>query len=117
MAPRNGGKKSFYEDAMETFHRAADLIGMNSRVRMELEEPDFEHIFYVTIDTRDRLVPLTPEEEAAAGNIPPSDVRAADALEPLANGSYILHRRALLDSDITSRKRVINIPKKGYFRL
>jgi glutamate dehydrogenase (NAD(P)+) len=102
---------------METFDRAADLIGMNPRVRMELEEPDFEHIFYVTIETRDRLVPLTEEEQAEAGTIPPSDVRAADALEPLANGSYILHRRALLDADITTRKRVINIPGKGFFRL
>jgi glutamate dehydrogenase (NAD(P)+) len=116
MAPRNDGKKSFYEEAMQTFHGAADLIGMNPRVRMELEEPDFEHIFYVTIDTRDRLVPLTPEEQAAAGDLPPSDVRAADALEPLANGSYILHRRALLDADITTRGRVINIPGKGFFR-
>ena len=117
MAPRNGGKKSFYEEAMETFHRAADLIGMDPRVRLELEEPDFEHIFYVTIDTRDRLVPLTPEEQAEAGTLQPSDVRAADALEPLANGSYILHRRALLDADITIRKRVIHIPGKGLFRL
>ncbi|HET8539215.1 MAG TPA: Glu/Leu/Phe/Val dehydrogenase [Anaeromyxobacter sp.] len=116
MALRNGGKKSFYEEAMEIFHRAADLIGMNPRVRMELEEPDFEHIFYVTIDTRDRLVPLTPEEQAAAVSLPPSDVRAADALEPLANGSYILHRRALLDADITIRNRIINVPGKGLFR-
>ena len=53
MAARNGTKHSFYEEAMETFHRAADLIGMNPRVRMEPEEPDFEHIFYVTIETRD----------------------------------------------------------------
>jgi glutamate dehydrogenase (NAD(P)+) len=89
---------------------------MNPRVQMELEEPDFEHIFYVTIDTRDRLVPLTPEEQAEAGSLPPSDVRAADALEPLANGSYILHRRALLAADITIRKRFINIPGKGMFR-
>jgi glutamate dehydrogenase (NAD(P)+) len=116
MTPRNGGKKSFYDEAMETFHRAADFIGMNPRVRMELEEPDFEHIFYVTIETRDRLVPLTPEEQTAAGSVPPSDVRAADALEPLANGSYILHRRALLAADITTRNRIINIPGKGYFR-
>jgi len=28
---------------MEVFHRAADLIGLDRRVRMELEEPDYEH--------------------------------------------------------------------------
>ncbi len=116
MATRNG-KKSFYEEGMEIFGRAADLIGMNARVRMELEEPDFEHIFYVTIETRDRLVPLTPEEQAHAKPLAPSDVRAADALEPLANGQFILHRRALLEADITMRGGLINIPGKGFFRL
>lgn len=114
---RNGGKKSFYEEAMETFHRAADLIGMNPRVRMELEEPDFEHIFYVTIETRDRLVPLTPEEQASFRHLAPSDVQAADALEPLANGQFVLHRRALLRADINMRGGVINIPGKGFFRV
>ncbi len=116
MRVRNG-KKSYYEEAMETFHRAADIIGMNPRVRLELEEPDFEHIFYVTIDTRDRLVPLEEDEEKKFKDLPASDVKAADALEPLANGSFILHRRALLEADITLRKGVIRIPGKGTFRL
>ena len=33
MAGRNG-KKSFYDEAMETFDRAAELIQLNPRVRM-----------------------------------------------------------------------------------
>lgn len=111
------GKKSFYEEAMETFHRAADAIHMDQRVRLELEEPDFEHIFYVTVNTQDRLVPLSPEEEARFKDLPPSDVKAGDALEPLANGNFILHRRALLEADITMRKGVIRIPNKGIYRL
>jgi glutamate dehydrogenase (NAD(P)+) len=116
MAGKNG-KKSFYDDAMETFHRAADLIDMNPRVRMELEEPDFEHIFYVTAELRDRLVPLEETELARFRDLPASDVKAGDALEPLANGQYILHRRALLRSDIHLRGGVINIPKMGFFRI
>jgi len=116
MTPRNG-RKSIYDEAMETFHRAADLIGMNPRVRLELEEPDFEHIFYVTIETRDRLVPLTAEEAAQVRDVRPSSVKAADALEPLANGHFVLHRRALLESDIELRRGVINIPQKGIFRV
>jgi glutamate dehydrogenase (NAD(P)+) len=116
MAGRNG-KKSFYEEAMETFHRAADLIKMDPRVRMELEEPDFEHIFYVTVETRDRLVPLSPDEQKPFRDLPPSDVQAADAFEPLADGKYVLHRRALLKADITMRQGVIHIPGKGFFRI
>jgi len=116
MSTRNG-KKSFYEEAMETFHRAADLIGMNPRVRLELEEPDFEHIFYVTIEIRDRLVPLSDEEAAEFQDIRPSSVKAAAAHEPLANGQFVLHRRALLESDIELRRGVINIPQKGVFRV
>jgi glutamate dehydrogenase (NAD(P)+) len=116
MAGRNG-KKSLFDEAMETFHRAADLIKMHPRVRLEIEEPDFEHIFYVTADIRDRLVPLDEEERSKFKDLTPSDVKAGEALEPLANGSYILHRRALLEADLTTKKGVINIPKKGLFRI
>jgi glutamate dehydrogenase (NAD(P)+) len=116
MAGRNG-KKSFYDEAMETFDRAAELIELNPRVRMELEEPDFEHIFYVTTELRDRLVPLAAEESPKFKDLQPSDMKAADALEPLANGNFILHRRALLRSDINLRQGVINIPKMGLFRI
>jgi len=116
MAGRNG-KKSLFDEAMETFHRAADLIKMSPRVRLEIEEPDFEHIFYVTVDIRDRLVPLDEHERAAFRDLAPSDVKAGEALEPLANGWFILHRRALLEADLTLKKGVINIPKKGLFRI
>src|SRR5512133_2974870 len=102
---------------MDTFNRAADLIRLHPRVRLEIEEPDFEHIFYVTIDTRDRLVPLGPEHEALHADIPDSDVKAADAFEPLADGKFILHRRALLEADITIRRGVLRIPGKGLFRI
>jgi glutamate dehydrogenase (NAD(P)+) len=116
MAARNG-KKGFYDEAMERFNRAADLIHMDPRVRLELEEPDFEHKFYVTVNTRDRLVPLPPEELPRFADLAPSGVKAGDALEPLADGAFILHRRALLSADITMRQGVINIPGMGFFRL
>ncbi len=110
-------RKSVYAESMETFHRAADLVGLNPRVRLELEEPDFEHIFYVTIDTRDRLVPLDKDEERHFLDLPASSVKAGDALEPLANGNFLLHRRALLNADISLREGVIRIPKRGLFRI
>jgi len=111
------GKKSLYDEAMETFHRAAELIKMQPRVRMEIEEPDFEHVFHITAEIHDRLVPLSTEEQAQFKDLPPSDVKAGDALELLANGSYILHRRALLEADLTMRQGVINIPKVGLLKL
>ena len=110
-------RKTAFQESMDTFNRAADLIRLHPRVRLEIEEPDFEHIFYVTIDTRDRLVPLGAEEEARHADIPDSDVRAADAFEPLADGKFILHRRALLEADITIRRGVLRIPGKGLFRI
>jgi glutamate dehydrogenase (NAD(P)+) len=110
-------KPTFYTETMETFHRAADLIGMHPRVRLELMEPDFEHIFYVTIDLRDRLVPLEEAEAAPFKDLPPSSVKAGDALEPLASGDFVLHRRALLDADITVRGGVIRIPNRGLFKM
>lgn len=110
-------RKSTFQESMESFDRAADLVRLHPRVRLEIEEPDFEHIFYVTIDTRDRLVPLPPEADAQFPDLPASDVKAADALEPLADGKFVLHRRALLEADITIRRGVLRIPGKGLFRI
>jgi glutamate dehydrogenase (NAD(P)+) len=110
-------KSTIYTEHLETFNRAADLIGMHPRVRLELEEPDFEHIFYVSLDVRDRLVPLDEDEAARFKDLPASSMKAGDALEPLANGDFVLHRRALLSADITVREGVIRIPKRGLFRM
>ncbi|HTP51050.1 MAG TPA: Glu/Leu/Phe/Val dehydrogenase [Anaeromyxobacteraceae bacterium] len=110
-------RKSVFDESMEAFYRAAELIRLTPRVRLELEEPDFEHIFYITIETRDRLVPLSPEEEAQFRDLPPSSVKAGEALEPLANGQFVLHRRALLKADVTLREGVLRIPKRGLFRI
>ena len=56
-------KKTIYTEAMEIFEHAADLIGLDPRVRLELEEPDYEHIFYVTVKLRERLVPLSKDDQ------------------------------------------------------
>jgi glutamate dehydrogenase (NAD(P)+) len=62
-------------------------------------------------------VPLSAEEAAPFHDVRPSSVKAADALEPLANGQFVLHRRALLESDIELRRGIISIPQKGVFRV
>ena len=104
---------------METFHRAADLIGMNPRVRMELEEPDFEHIFYVTIETRDRLVPLDARGagarfKAAAAVGREGGRRARAARERAVHPAPPRPARARTSP---CGGGVINIPGKGFFRL
>jgi hypothetical protein len=73
---KDTGRKSLFDESMEAFYRAAELIKLDPRVRLELEEPDFEHIFYITIETRDRLVPVTKEDEARFKDLPASSVKA-----------------------------------------
>jgi len=60
---------------------------------------------------------VTKEEEAHFKDLPASSVKAGEALEPLANGQFVLHRRALLKADITLREGVLRIPKRGLFRI
>ena len=55
---------NLYEAAMGVFSDAADLIDLDHRVRLELEQPDYEHIFYLTTRLQDRLRPL-PESSRA----------------------------------------------------
>ena len=63
------------------------LIGLDKRVRLELEEPDYEHIFYVTTKLKDRLRAAGPAEAAKAfADLPVTQVRNPDGLERLADG-------------------------------
>src|SRR5690348_14445714 len=97
-------KRTVYTEAMEIFNRAADLIGLDRRVRLELEEPDYEHIFYVSAKLKDRLVPLSPEEAKAFADLPATQVRDPNGLEMLSDGKIILTGRALLGSDVSIRR-------------
>src|SRR2546423_10616592 len=78
-------RPTIYTEAMEVFHRAADLIGLDRRVRMELEEPDYEHIFYVTVKLHTRLIPLpadAKDDQDKYKDLKDSEL-LPDGLEPL----------------------------------
>ena len=90
-------RPTIYTEAMEVFHRAADLIGLDRRVRMELEEPDYEHIFYVTVKMHTRLVPLPQTEHAKYAQLGFSASPAERNGVALADGSaYFCSRGSLL---------------------
>ena len=102
-------RKTVYTEAMEIFDRAADAMHLDSRVRLELEEPDYEHIFHVTTKLKDRLVPLTAEEAKGFTDLSVTKVRDSHGLERLADGKIILNGKALLGSDVQI--------KSGHLRL
>jgi len=116
-APAPSPKRTIYTEAMEIFHRAADLIGLDKRVKLELEEPDYEHIFYVTTKLKDRLVPLAPEEAKAFSDLSVTQVRNPEGLERLADGKIILNGRALLGSDVSIRRGHLRLPDGGVYQL
>ncbi len=96
-------RKTIYTEAMEIFERAADVMGLDPRVRLELQEPNYEHIFYVTTLLKDRLVPLEPSLSKDFADLPITKIRDPGAMERLADGKIILYGRALLGSDVTIR--------------
>jgi len=108
-------KSTIYTEAMEVFHRAADLIGLDRRVRMELEEPDYEHIFYVTVKLHTRLAPLTQGTDKFK-DLPDSEL-LPDGLEPLLDGSFVFKRRALIGANLAMRDGVVRLKGKGVPRL
>ena len=100
---------------MEVFHRAADLIGLDRRVRMELEEPDYEHIFYVTVKLHTRLAPLTQGTDKFK-DLPDSEL-LPDGLEPLLDGSFVFKRRALIGANLSMRDGVVRLKGKGLYKV
>jgi glutamate dehydrogenase (NAD(P)+) len=116
-APARAPKRTVYTEAMEIFDRAADLIGLDKRVRLELEEPDYEHIFYVTTKLKDRLVPLSAQDSKAFADLSVTQVRNPEGLERLADGKIILNGRALLGSDVAIRRGHLRLPDGGVYQL
>ncbi|MBI3184722.1 MAG: Glu/Leu/Phe/Val dehydrogenase [Myxococcales bacterium] len=116
-APAPTAKRTLYTDAMEIFHRAGDLIGLDKRIRLELEQPDYEHMFYVTVKLRDRLVPLSEEATKPFSDLPVTKVRDPAGLELLADGKIILNGRALLGSDVVIRSGHLRLPSGGVYQL
>src|SRR5436305_11872273 len=113
---RESSRPTVYTEAMEVFHRAADLIGLDRRVRMELEEPDYEHIFYVTVKLHTRLVPLAKEEQEKYKDLSESEL-LPDGLEPLLDGSFVFKRRALINANVYMREGVVRLKDKGLYKV
>src|SRR2546425_110000 len=101
---------------MEVFQRAAALIGLDRRVRMELEEPDYEHIFYVTVKLHTRLTPLPASEQPRYKDLPDSEL-LPDGLEPLLDGSFVFKRRALINANVFMREGVVRLKGKGLYKV
>ena len=115
--PPAAPRKTLYTEAMEIFHRAADTMGLDKRVRLELEEPDYEHIFYVTSKLKDRLVPVSPDEAKKFSDLPVTTVRDTGGLERLADGKIILNGKALLGSDVHIRAGHLRMADGNVYQL
>lgn len=113
MNERKRMERTAFTDAMEVFEEAADLIGLNHRVRLELEEPDYEHMFYVTVDLQDRLVPLKEDEAVRFSALPDSSF-AGPGTEKLADGTLVLRDGVLAGSDVTVRDGFIRLEGSVY---
>ena len=116
--PTRESEKNIFDESMEVFHTAADLIGLAPRIRLELEQPDYEHIFYVTTRIDDRLVPVpdTAPEAATFADLPASTPERA-GLVPLASGKLILRPEALRSGALLVRDRMVRLAGKGLHRI
>lgn len=106
-----------FGESLVVFHEAADLIGLHPRIRLELEQPDYEHIFYVTARVAERLVPVLPADGAAFADLPASNIDPGH-LTPLFDGTIGVgadvfgHARSL-----SVRDNVVRLDDRGLFRI
>ncbi len=110
-------RKTVYTEAMEIFDRAADAMGLDRRVRLELEEPDYEHIFYVTTKLKDRLVPVSGDAAKKYADLTVTKVRDVNGMERLADGKIILNGKALLGSDVAIREGHLRLEDGQVYQL
>lgn len=108
---------NIFGESMAVFHAAADLIGLAPRIRLELEQPDYEHIFYVTTQLQDRLVPLTGADASVYQGLATSVIPDHTTITPLFNGKLILRSEALRSGSIHLQDGVIRLGEQGLFRI
>jgi glutamate dehydrogenase (NAD(P)+) len=105
-------EKNIFGESMEVFHVAADLIRLAPRVRLELEEPDYEHIFYITTHLEDRLVPLPPDTPTPPG-LQISEIPSS-GLVPLLGGRLVLRPQALRAGSVHIDRGIIRLDGHYY---
>ena len=112
-------EKNIFDESMEVFQKAADIIKLPPRIRLELEQPDYEHIFYVTTRIADRLAPVPKDMEAALAPTDLHETSAADSdLERLPSGKLILRPDALRSGQIHVRDGFVRLDRgRGLYRL
>lgn len=112
VAPRPASDEmpSFYKSSMRLFEETAKLIALDERVRLELAEPHYEHIFHITVDLNNRLVPFSDEDTARrAGDLDdlPESKLDPDCYTVLANGEIAYRPRVFASSDASVRDGVM----------
>ena len=106
-------ESTLFGESLQVFHRAADLIGLHPRIRLELEQPDYEHIFYVTTQVGDRLVPLEAAEVPNFADLPNSSL-PTNAFTPLFDGKLGVKQDALRGATIHARDGVLRLDSGVY---
>jgi glutamate dehydrogenase (NAD(P)+) len=110
-------ENNVFGESMAVFHEAADIIGLGPRIRLELEQPDYEHIFYITTSLQDRLVPLPAAEAAAHPGLLASEVPARSAMTRLFDGTIILRPEALRSGSMVFKDGLVRLGDKGVYRV
>ena len=105
-----------YPEAMELFHHAADLVDLDSRVRLELEEPDYEHTFHLTTPLQDRLLPVKADRQERYAGLLASRI-PVQALAQLPDGAYIVPDGLLRRGEIHLQDGVVRLEDGRLFRL
>jgi glutamate dehydrogenase (NAD(P)+) len=108
---------NIFGESMTVFHEAADIIGLAPRIRLELEQPDYEHIFYITTQLQDRLVPLSPVEAALHAALPAADDPPLTAMTRLFDGTIVLRPEALRTGTVHIEDGLIRLGRRGLYRI
>ncbi len=103
-------------EAMELFHHAADLVDLDSRVRLELEEPDYEHTFHLTTPLQDRLLPVATDRKDRYAGLLASRIPTR-GLTSLPDGAYIVPDGMLRRGEIHLQDGVLRLEDGRLFRL
>jgi glutamate dehydrogenase (NAD(P)+) len=119
MANKYDPRDPFFSASMLKFEKAAKLIDLSDFLWQTLSRSVYEHIFYITIPRKNRLVPEISAKEYS-GRVSREEIEPSildlDTCQVLKDGSIVFSGDSISGGRINFNNGRIYLPKRGVYR-
>lgn len=119
MANKYDPRDPFFSASMIKFEKAAELVNLSDFLWQQLSRPEYEHIFYITVPRKNRLIHEIPVDKLL-GKSRYKEIEASnldlDTCQVLSDGSIVFSGDSILGGRLNLVDGRIYIPGRGVYK-